>query len=69
MPENSYLIKRNDLANGDYSEYEKAFRRASYLTKERGKKLKGFKVDSYQTSRVKPRLNVASDDYTKLLLA
>ena len=54
MPQSSYLIKQQDIANGDYSEYKKVFLRNSYITKERGKKLKGFNANSYQTSIVKP---------------
>lgn len=70
MPENAYLIKRKDLVNGDYEEYNKAFLRASYLTKDRGKDLKGVKVNSYQTSRVKPKKpKPKNDDYNGLLVA
>ena len=53
----SYLIKRTDLAKGDYSTYNEAFKRLSYLAKERGKTIKAERANSYQTSRIKPRLN------------
>lgn len=67
----SYLIERKRLDEGDYSKYKEAFRRASYIAKERGKKVKGESVNSFQTSRIKPRLNEhgtifkAGDDYSK----
>ena len=67
----SYLIKRTDLAKGDYSTYNDAFYRLSYLAKERGKTIKAERANSYQTSRIKPRLNengkvfMAGDDYKK----
>jgi len=67
----SYLIERKRLDEGDYSKYKEAFRRASYIAKERGKKVKGTSVNSFQTSRVEPRLNEhgevfkAGDDYSK----
>ena len=67
----SYLIKRTDLAKGDYSTYKEAFERLSYLAKERGKTIKAERANSYQTSRIKPRLNengkvfMAGDDYKK----
>lgn len=69
----SYLIERKHLEYGDYNKYKEAFRRASYIAKERGKKVKGEKVNSFQTSRVEPRLNEhgtifkAGDDYQKRL--
>lgn len=69
----SYLIERKRLDEGDYSKYKEAFRRASYIAKERGKKVKGISVNSFQTSRVEPRLNEhgevfkAGDDYQKRL--
>lgn len=69
----SYLIERKHLEYGDYTKYKEAFRRASYIAKERGKKVKGEKVNSFQTSRIKPRLNEhgevfkAGDDYQKRL--
>lgn len=53
----SYLIKRTELAKGDYSTYKAAFKRLSYLAKERGKTIKAERANSYQTSRIKPRLN------------
>ncbi len=53
----SYLIRRTDLAKGDYSTYSDAFYRLSYLAKERGKTIKAERANSYQTSRIKPRLN------------
>ena len=53
----SYLIKRTDLAKGDYSTYKAAFKRLSYFAKERGKTIKAERANSYQTSRIKPRLN------------
>lgn len=53
----SYFIKRTDLAKGDYSTYNEAFERLSYLAKERGKTIKAERANSYQTSRIKPRLN------------
>lgn len=53
----SYLIKRTELAKGDYSTYNDAFYRLSYLAKERGKTIKAERANSYQTSRIKPRLN------------
>lgn len=53
----SYLIKRTDLAKGDYNTYNDAFYRLSYLAKERGKTIKAERANSYQTSRIKPRLN------------
>ncbi len=53
----SYLIKRADLSKGDYSTYNDAFKRLSYLAKERGKAIKAERANSYQTSRIKPRLN------------
>ena len=56
-PKPSYLIRRTDLAKGDYSTYNEAFYRLSYLAKERGKKIKAERANSYQTSRIKPRLN------------
>ena len=67
----SYLIKRSDLAKGNYSTYNEAFYRLSYLAKERGKTIKAERANSYQTSRIKPRLNengkvfMAGDDYKK----
>ena len=67
----SYLIERKRLDEGDYSKYKEAFRRASYIAKERGKKVKGTSVNSFQTSRVEPRLNEHGevfkdgDDYSK----
>lgn len=67
----SYLIKRADLAKGNYSTYNDAFYRLSYLAKERGKTIKAERANSYQTSRIKPRLNengkvfMAGDDYKK----
>lgn len=67
----SYLIERKHLDDGDYTKYKEAFRRASYIAKERGKKVKGENVNSFQTSRVKPRLNEHGtvfkdgDDYSK----
>lgn len=69
----SYLIERKHLEYGDYTKYKEAFRRASYIAKERGKKVKGKKTNSFQTSRVQPRLNEhgevfkAGDDYQKRL--
>jgi hypothetical protein len=71
----SYLIKRTDLAKGDYSTYNDAFYRLSYLAKERGKTIKAERANSYQTSRIKPRLNengkvfMAGDDYKKWIAA
>lgn len=71
----SYLIKRTDLAKGDYSTYKAAFERLSYLAKERGKTIKAERANSYQTSRIKPRLNengkvfMAGDDYKKAIAA
>ena len=71
----SYLIKRTDLAKGDYSTYNEAFKRLSYLAKERGKTIKAERANSYQTSRIKPRLNehgqifTAGDDYKKAIAA
>lgn len=70
-PSPSYLIKRTDLDKGDYSTYNDAFYRLSYLAKERGKTIKAERANSYQTSRIKPRLNengkvfMAGDDYKK----
>lgn len=67
----SYLIERKKLDDGDYTKYKEAFSRASYIAKERGKKVKGDNVNSFQTSRVEPRLNEhgevfkAGDDYSK----
>lgn len=67
----SYLIERKHLEYGDYTKYKEAFRRASYIAKERGKKVKGKKTNSFQTSRVQPRLNEhgevfkAGDDYSQ----
>lgn len=67
----SYLIERKHLEQGNYTKYKEAFRRASYIAKERGKKVKGESVNSFQTSRVEPRLNEhgevfkAGDDYSK----
>lgn len=67
----SYLIERKKLDDGDYTKYKEAFSRASYIAKERGKKVKGENVNSFQTSRVEPRLNEhgevfkAGDDYSK----
>lgn len=67
----SYLIERKHLEQGDYTKYKEAFRRASYIAKERGKKVKGKNVNSFQTSRVQPRLNEhgtifkAGDDYSQ----
>lgn len=51
----SYMVHRKDLDKGDYSKYNKAFYRVSYLAKERGKTIKGERANSFQTSRVKPR--------------
>lgn len=67
----SYLVRRSDLTKGDYSTYNDAFYRLSYLAKERGKTIKAERANSYQTSRIKPRLNengkvfMAGDDYKK----
>lgn len=67
----SYLIRRADLAKGDYSTYNEAFHRLSYLAKERGKTIKAERAKSYHTSRIDPRLNengkvfMAGDDYKK----
>lgn len=67
----SYLIQRKHLEQGNYTKYKQAFFRASYIAKERGKKVKGESVNSFQTSRIKPRLNEhgtifkAGDDYSK----
>lgn len=67
----TYFIKRKDLENGNYTKYNNAFYRASYLAKERGKKIKGERANSFQTSRINPRLNEqgdvfkAGDDYSK----
>lgn len=70
-PNPSYLIKRSDLAKGNYSTYNEAFYRLSYFAKERGKAIKAERANSYQTSRIKPRLHengkvfMAGDDYKK----
>lgn len=67
----SYLIERKHLEQGNYTKYKEAFRRASYIAKERGKKVKGESVNSFQTSRVQPMFNEhgnvfgAGDDYRK----
>jgi hypothetical protein len=72
VPKNpSYLIRRKELAGGDYSKYKLAFERASYLAKERGKTIKGERANSFHTSRIDPCLNEhgevfkAGDDYAK----
>lgn len=71
----SYLIERKHLEQGNYTRYKQAFLRASYIAKERGKKVKGESVNSFQTSRIKPRLNEhgevfkAGDDYSKRMRA
>lgn len=68
----SYLIQRSDLAKGDYRKYNAAFERGSYLAKERTKKKKGERVNSFQTSRLKSRFNEygeifkAGHDYGKI---
>lgn len=54
LPEKpTYMIKRKALENGDYQKYEQAFYRSSYLAKERGKKLKAERANSFSTSRIK----------------
>ena len=63
-PNPSYLIKRSDLAKGDYSTYNDALYRLSYLAKERGKTIKAERANSYQTSRIKPRLNTRSEVFS-----
>lgn len=48
----SYMVKRSDLENGDFTKYHEVFYRASYLAKERGKKLKAERANSFSTSRI-----------------
>jgi hypothetical protein len=52
-----YFVERKHLEQGDYAKYKEAFSRASYIAKERGKKVKGENINSFQTGRIKPRLN------------
>lgn len=49
----TYMIKRSDLEQGNFTKYNQAFYRSSYLTKERGKKLKAERANSFSTSRLK----------------
>lgn len=53
----STLIKRSDLDEGNYDKYEQAFYRASYLAKERGKSHKGERSKSFDSSRVKAKID------------
>ena len=48
----SYMIKRSDLEQGDFTTYHQVFYRASYLAKERGKKLKAERANNFYTSRI-----------------
>lgn len=48
----SYMIKRTDLEKGDFTKYHEVFYRSSYLAKERGKKLKAERANSFSTSRI-----------------
>lgn len=56
---------------GDTPAYADAFRRASYLAKQRGKKLKGKRANSFSASQIEPRFNEygkifsVGDDYDK----
>jgi len=67
LPENPYYrVKKDDMLA-----YSEAFKRASYLAKQRGKKIKGERANSYSASRIQPRLATDSelsksgDDYLK----
>lgn len=51
----SYMIKRQDIIDGNYTIYDDAFRRVSYFAKERGKNYKGDSANNYQTSRIRPK--------------
>lgn len=52
----SYMIKRSELEQGNFTKYHQAFYRSSYLAKERGKKLKAERANSFSTSRlVRPK--------------
>jgi hypothetical protein len=59
---------------GDTPAFADAFKRASYLAKQRGKKLKGKRANSFSASRIEPRLNehgqifTAGDDYSKRMI-
>ena len=48
----SYMIKRADLEKGNFTAYDQVFYRSSYLAKERGKKLKAERANSFSTSRI-----------------
>ena len=53
VPEKAtYMIRRSKLEQGDLTKYHQVFYRSSYLAKERGKKLKAERANSFSTSRI-----------------
>lgn len=65
----TYMIKRTHLEQGNFTKYKQAFYRSSYLAKERGKKLKAERANSFSTSRiVRPKNKRISWQQNELIL-